>query len=105
MIVSAGLPTCMEGMMYPVPFASPSDIVRIAKRAEALGYHSVWGNDHMTTQRYVRARIPAAAQLLGTVNHLCQPGRSNHHITLRHGHAGHAHPARYCGRRKAGSHT
>ena len=54
MIVSAGLPTCMEGMMYPVPFASPEDIVRIAKHAERLGYHSVWGNDHMTTQRYVR---------------------------------------------------
>ena len=58
MIVSAGLPTCMEGMMYPVPFASPLDIVRIAKHAEALGYHSVWGNDHMITQRYVRAEFP-----------------------------------------------
>ncbi len=54
MIVSAGLPTCMEGMMYPVPFASPQDLVRIAQKAEAWGYHSVWGNDHMTTQRYVR---------------------------------------------------
>ena len=54
MIVSAGLPTCMEGMMYPIPFASAEDIVDIAKHAEALGYHSVWGNDHMTTQRYVR---------------------------------------------------
>lgn len=54
MIVSAGLPTCMEGMMYPVPFASAEDVVRIAKHAENLGYHSVWGNDHMTTQRYVR---------------------------------------------------
>lgn len=58
MIVSAGLPTCMEGMMYPVPFASPQDVVRIAKHAEALGYHSVWGNDHMTTQRYVREEFP-----------------------------------------------
>ena len=54
MIVSAGLPTCMAGMMYPVPFAGPDDLVRIAKQAEKLGYHSVWGNDHMTTQRYVR---------------------------------------------------
>jgi probable F420-dependent oxidoreductase len=58
MIVSAGLPTCMEGMMYPVPFATPADVVRIAKHAEALGYHSVWGNDHMTTQRYVREEFP-----------------------------------------------
>ena len=54
MKISVGLPTCMEGMMYPVPFATPDQIVEIAKRAEALGYHSVWGNDHMTTQRYVR---------------------------------------------------
>jgi probable F420-dependent oxidoreductase len=54
MIVSVGLPTCMEGMMYPVPFATPQQIVEIARHAEALGYHSVWGNDHMTTQRYVR---------------------------------------------------
>lgn len=54
MIVSVGLPTCMEGMMYPIPFASPDQIVHIAQHAEALGYHSVWGNDHMTTQRYVR---------------------------------------------------
>ncbi len=54
MIVSVGLPTCMEGMMYPVPFASVEQVVQIAKRAEALGYDSVWGNDHMSTQRYVR---------------------------------------------------
>ncbi len=58
MIVSAGLPTCMAGMMYPIPFAGPDDLVRIAKHAEALGYHSVWGNDHMTTQRYVRQEFP-----------------------------------------------
>lgn len=49
-----GLPTCTEGMMYPVPFASPADVVRIAVEAEALGYYAVMGNDHMTTQRYVR---------------------------------------------------
>ncbi len=54
MRVSAGLPTCMAGMMYPVPFATPEDLISIAKQAEKLGYHSVWGNDHMTTQRYVR---------------------------------------------------
>jgi probable F420-dependent oxidoreductase len=44
----------MEGMMYPVPFATPDDLVRIAQHAERLGYQAVWGNDHMTTQRYVR---------------------------------------------------
>ena len=55
MLISAGLPTCMEGMMYPVPFASAAQVIDIAKHAEALGFYSVWGNDHMTTQRYVRA--------------------------------------------------
>ncbi len=54
-----GLPTCTEGMMYPVPFAAPADVVRIAVEAEALGYYAVMGNDHMTTQRYVRAEFDA----------------------------------------------
>jgi probable F420-dependent oxidoreductase len=57
MRVSLGLPTCMEGMMYPVPFISPDQLIEIAGLAEKLGYHSVWGNDHMTTQRYVRAEF------------------------------------------------
>ena len=48
------IPTCIEGMMYPVPFATPADIVPTALLCERLGYDSVWGNDHMTTQRYVR---------------------------------------------------
>lgn len=54
MRVSVALPTAMEGMIYPAPFAGPADLVRIAQRAEALGYEAVWGNDHLTTQRYVR---------------------------------------------------
>ena len=33
-------------------------MIRIAQHAEKLGYHSVWGNDHMTTQNYVRAEFP-----------------------------------------------
>jgi probable F420-dependent oxidoreductase len=58
LIVSAGLPTCMEGLTYPIPFSEPSNLLRIAQHAERLGYHSVWGNDHMTTQNYVRAEFP-----------------------------------------------
>lgn len=54
MLVSVGYPTGMEGLIYPVPFAEPEDLVRIAQTAEELGYHSIWGNDHMTTQHYVR---------------------------------------------------
>ncbi|HEX3801928.1 MAG TPA: TIGR03619 family F420-dependent LLM class oxidoreductase [Solirubrobacteraceae bacterium] len=48
------LPTCTAGMLYPVPFASAQDIVRVAVEAEQLGYYEVAGNDHFTTQRYVR---------------------------------------------------
>jgi probable F420-dependent oxidoreductase len=52
------IPTCIEGMMYPVPFARPSDILPTAVLCERLGYDSVWGNDHMTTQRYVQREFP-----------------------------------------------
>ncbi len=49
-----GLPTCTTGMMYPVPFATPEDILRVALESEELGYYEVAGNDHISTQRYVR---------------------------------------------------
>ena len=58
MRVSVGLPTGMEGLSYPIPFSEPETVIRIARHAETLGYHSVWGNDHMTTQHYVRAEFP-----------------------------------------------
>jgi probable F420-dependent oxidoreductase len=57
-LFSVGFPTGMEGLTYPIPFSNPEDLIRIAQHAEALGYHSVWGNDHMTTQHYVRAEFP-----------------------------------------------
>jgi probable F420-dependent oxidoreductase len=52
------IPTCIEGMMFPIPFARPADIVPMAVLAEQLGFDSVWGNDHMTTQRYVQGEFP-----------------------------------------------
>ena len=52
------IPTCIEGMMYPIPFARPSDILPTALLCERLGYDSVWGNDHMSTQRYVQREFP-----------------------------------------------
>ncbi len=58
MRVSVGLPTGMEGLAYPIPFSDPEAVIGIARHAEALGYHSVWGNDHMTTQNYVRSEFP-----------------------------------------------
>jgi probable F420-dependent oxidoreductase len=55
---SVGLPTGFEGLMLPIPFVRPEDFVRIGQAAERMGYDSVWGNDHITTQHYVRALYP-----------------------------------------------
>jgi len=55
---SISLPTGFEGVMHPVPFVDPPDFVRMAKLCERLGYHSVWGNDHIQSQAYVRALYP-----------------------------------------------
>lgn len=52
-----GLPTCTSGMMYPVPFATPEDVVMVAVEAEQLGYYEVAGNDHLSTQKYVRDKF------------------------------------------------
>jgi probable F420-dependent oxidoreductase len=48
----------MEGLTYPIPFADPENVIKIAQAAERFGYDSVWGNDHMTTQHYVRSEFP-----------------------------------------------
>lgn len=52
------IPTCTEGMIYPIPFAGPEAVTGVAVEAERLGYDAVMGNDHLTTQRYVRERWP-----------------------------------------------
>jgi probable F420-dependent oxidoreductase len=55
---SVCLSTGFEGVMYPIPFAAPDDFIVQGKLCERLGYHSVWGNDHITTQDYVRKLFP-----------------------------------------------
>ena len=54
MKIGLSIPTCREGLSLSLPFASAEDVVRIALKAEELGYHSVWGNDHITPPKYVR---------------------------------------------------
>jgi probable F420-dependent oxidoreductase len=49
-----GVPTGTEGLMYAVPYADIDQAVDLAVRAEKSGFESVWGNDHVTTQKYVR---------------------------------------------------
>jgi probable F420-dependent oxidoreductase len=53
---SVQLPTCTEGLVNPVPFATPADFIRLAQAAERLGFDGVWGNDHITAAPYVRAK-------------------------------------------------
>lgn len=48
------IPTSREGLMLPTGFASKETIVDAGRVAENLGYHSVWGNDHITVQNYVQ---------------------------------------------------
>lgn len=51
---SVGIPTCKEGLNFPSPFANPEQVISIIQKAEELGFHSVWGNDHITAPEYVR---------------------------------------------------
>ena len=55
-----GLITGYEGLVYPIPFASPKQLVEMVKKAEDLGYDSVLPNDHMTVQKYVaeKEKVP-----------------------------------------------
>ncbi|MCL2781330.1 MAG: TIGR03619 family F420-dependent LLM class oxidoreductase [Actinomycetia bacterium] len=48
------LPTCVEGMAYPIRFADHEGILRIAQAVERLGYDSALVNDHYSTMPYVR---------------------------------------------------
>jgi len=51
-----GLSTCREGLFYPIGFASAENLRLVTERAETLGFDSVWGNDHITTQTYLKNR-------------------------------------------------
>ena len=74
--------TCLEGMMYPIPFASPAESLRMALLAESLGYDSVWGNDHMTTQHYVRREFAAPPNFYDLLMMLCFLGARTTRIRL-----------------------
>ncbi len=52
--IGLAIPTCKEGLSSPVGFARPDQVIQIIRRAEELGYHSVWGNDHITAPQYAR---------------------------------------------------
>ena len=66
-----GVPTGTEGLMYPVPYAGPEQAVRLATAAEGLGFDSVWGNDHVSTQRYVREEFAEPPRFYDPLSYLC----------------------------------
>ena len=52
----AAISTAREGLFYPIGFATPSSFVELVGKTEELGFECIWGNDHITTQEYVRKR-------------------------------------------------
>lgn len=55
MRIGVGFPGCREGIAYPVGFVRPEALATVARRAEELGYYSIWSNDHLTTPHGVSA--------------------------------------------------
>ncbi len=47
------IPTGTEGLMVNLPYASARDVVELSVFAEKVGFDSVWGNDHIHSQKYV----------------------------------------------------
>ena len=57
----AALPTCAEGLGYPLDFTTPDTLASIAERAEALSFYAVMANDHLCTPRSIRDALPHPA--------------------------------------------
>jgi probable F420-dependent oxidoreductase len=54
------IPTCVEGMAYPIRFADQREVIGLGVAAEELGYDSVLVNDHFSTMPYVREQFDQA---------------------------------------------
>lgn len=77
-----GIPTGTEGLMYPIPFAKATDNIRLAQAAERLGFDSVWGNDHVSTQHYVRHEYPQPPNYYAPLLVLAAIGAATQRIKL-----------------------
>jgi len=64
------MPTATEGMMYPIPYADIEQAVELAVAADRMGYDSVWGNDHVSTQAYVRSEFEDPPRFYDPITYL-----------------------------------
>ena len=55
--IGLGFPTCREGQTYSVPYVRPRELATVARRAEELGFYSLWGNEHLATPRVIRTTL------------------------------------------------
>jgi probable F420-dependent oxidoreductase len=53
--IGLGFPTSREGQTYAVSFIEPHKLAPLARRAEELGFYSIWGNDHLTPPNVIRS--------------------------------------------------
>jgi probable F420-dependent oxidoreductase len=77
-----GVPTATEGMMYPVPFADIDDAVKLGEAAEAFGFDSIWGNDHVSTQEYVREEFDEPPRFYEPLEYLAYVAATTRRVRL-----------------------
>jgi probable F420-dependent oxidoreductase len=79
---SVCLATGYEGLVYPIPFCEPQDVVQHGVLCEKLGYDAVFGNDHITTQHYVRDIFPEPPNFYDVLITLAMVGQATSKIRL-----------------------
>jgi probable F420-dependent oxidoreductase len=79
---SVCLATGYEGLVYPIPFCEPQALIKHAILCEQLGYDAVFGNDHITTQHYVREIFPQPPNFYDVLITLAMVGQATTRIRL-----------------------
>jgi probable F420-dependent oxidoreductase len=79
---SVCLATGYEGLVYPIPFCKPQDVIQHGVLCEKLGYDAVFGNDHITTQHYVRDIFPEPPNFYDVLITLAMVGQATSKIRL-----------------------
>lgn len=76
------IPTGTEGLMVNLPYASARDVVELSVFAEKIGLDSVWGNDHIHSQKYVLKEFGASPRYYSPLLELGRD-RGTHHQAWR----------------------